>query len=123
VPRARLDDGRLALTEDARLPVTLDGQLALKGGEALDNRTVAVLASNARPHEGGEFGDGAPLRVRPGKLKDRGPLAGNGILPNLADLDRGEVWRTVPVGVRYANDPCRSRSVRQEATGARRRLS
>jgi hypothetical protein len=76
VPRARLNNGRLALAEDARLPVAFDGQLAIEGREALDDRSVAVLASNARPNGGGELGDCAARRVRPGKLQERGALTG-----------------------------------------------
>jgi hypothetical protein len=96
---ARVNHCRLTLAEDARLPVPLDGQLTLKGSEALDHRWVAVFAKNAGPDEGGELGDHATLRVRPGKLEDRGALAGSGVLPNLADLNGCQVRRTVWVGM------------------------
>ena len=57
VPHSRLDNARLTLVEDARLPVPLDGQFPPKGSEALDERGVAVLAKNAGADEGGELSD------------------------------------------------------------------
>src|SRR6266498_110515 len=102
VPHARLGGARLALPQDARLPVPFHRQLALEHGEALDHRSMAVLANNARTNERGQLVDRAALGVLPRKLENREALTVNGILPNLANLNGGEVWRAVRVGVRHA---------------------
>jgi len=79
VPHVRLDDGRLTLAEDARLPVALHGQLAVEHGEPLDDRRVAVLTNDARPDEGGELGDDAALgiRERSSRIVARSPVTGS----------------------------------------------
>src|SRR5262249_33221116 len=51
VPHARLDDSRLALTEDSCLPGELHGQLALQDGEALNESRMAVLAHDPRSNQ------------------------------------------------------------------------
>src|SRR5262249_46554555 len=101
VPHARLGGARLALAQDARLPVPLYRQLALEHGEALDYRRMAMLADNARPNERGHLVDRAALGVQPRKLDNREALTVDGVLPNLASLDRCEVRRAVRVGVRH----------------------
>jgi hypothetical protein len=65
---------------------------------------MVVLADDARPDERGQLGGRAALRVHVGKLEDRCTLTGDGVLPDLTDLDRCEVWRDVRVGMRHAND-------------------
>jgi hypothetical protein len=62
---------------------------------------VAVLAHNARASVRGQLGGRATLGILEGKLEDRGALTGDGVLPDLADLERCEVWRTVRVGMRH----------------------
>src|SRR4029450_7463925 len=99
VPHACLDHGRLALAQDARLPVTLQGQFSLEHGEALDESRMVVLADDPRPNERRQLGGRAALTVHVGKLEDRCTLTRDGVLPDLADLDRCEVWRAVRVGV------------------------
>jgi len=98
VPHARFDDGGLALSQDACLPITLDGQLALEHCEALDDPRVTVLANNARPDEGGELGGGSPFRIHVGNLYDLRTLSRDGVLPDFADLYRCEVRRPVRLG-------------------------
>ena len=65
---------------------------------------MTVFADDAPADEGGQLGDGTTLRVRMGKLEDRGTLARGGVLPNLADLDRCEVRWTACVGMRHPAD-------------------
>jgi hypothetical protein len=101
VPDAGLDDGGLAPAEDARLPVALDGQLALEDGEALDEGRVARLAGDARAGERGQLHGRAALGILVGKLEDPAALAGDEVLPDLADLDRCEVRLAIRVGVRH----------------------
>src|SRR5262249_45934034 len=101
VPDARLGGTRLALAQDARLPVPFHRQLALEHGEALDHRRMSMLADNARPSERRQLGDRAALGVLPGKLENREALTIDGILPDLANLNRCEVRRAVRVGVRH----------------------
>ena len=60
-----------------------------------------MLADDTRSNKRGELGSRAALRVLVGKFEDGGALAGDGILPNLTDLDRCTVWRAVRVGVRH----------------------
>jgi len=62
---------------------------------------MAVLANNARPNERGQLVDRAALGVLPRKLENREALTVNGILPNLANLNRCEVRLAVRVGVRH----------------------
>ena len=76
----------------------LHRQLALEHGEALDESGMAVLANNPRSDERGELGSRAALGVLVGKLEDRGALAGDGVLPDLTDLDRRAIRRAVRVG-------------------------
>src|SRR4029453_13322873 len=104
VPPAWLNNACLTLAEDADLPFALNGQLTLKGSEALNHRWVAVFAKNAGPDEGGELEDHATIGVHPRKLEDRGAFASNGVLPNLADLNRCQVRRGVRVGMRHPAD-------------------
>jgi hypothetical protein len=104
VPDARLDNARLALAKDARLPLALDGQLTLDDGEALDHRWVVVLAHYAGANEGDELGGHAALRVFPRKVQDGGALAGDWILLDLADMNRRQIRRTVRVGMRHRAD-------------------
>jgi hypothetical protein len=120
VPHARLDNARFTLAKDARLPVALDGQLTLKDVKALDHRRVAVLANDAGPNEGSEFGGYAALRVRPRKFEDHRALAGDRILQHLADLDRCQVRRTVRVGMRHRADAGCSEPGGQEVSHERR---
>jgi rSAM/selenodomain-associated transferase 2 len=47
VPHARLDDGRLALPQNAGLPVAFDRQLALENGEALHQGRMAACSGSA----------------------------------------------------------------------------
>jgi hypothetical protein len=58
-----------------------------------------MLPGDARADERGQLGGRAALGIRVGKLEDRGALTGDGVLPDLADLDGGEVGRGVRVGV------------------------
>jgi hypothetical protein len=94
------------------VPVELQGQLALEHGEALDDGGVAVLADDARPNQGGQLAGHAAFGILVGKLQDRGALTGDGVLPDLADLDRREVWRTVRVRMRHVETLVRARSSR-----------
>jgi hypothetical protein len=104
VPPAWLDHARLALAEDARPPVALNGQLTVKDREAFDHRWVAMLAQNAGPDEGDELGDEAVVRILPRELEDGAALTRDGILPNLSDLNRSQVRRAVRVGMRHPAD-------------------
>ena len=101
VPHARLDDGRIILAEDSRLPGELHGQFTLKHGEALNESGMAVLAHDSRSNERCQLGSRAALWVLPGKLENRGPLAGGRVLPNLTDLNRGKVRWPVRIRVRH----------------------
>jgi hypothetical protein len=80
VPHVRLDDSRLALAQDARLPVTLHGQFPLEHGEALDKGGVEMLPDDARPDERSQLGGRAALGIRVRKLEDLGSLTGDGVL-------------------------------------------
>src|SRR5262249_21498694 len=101
VPHTRLDDGRLALTEDSRLPGELHGELTLKHGEALNESGMAVLADDPRSNERCQLSSRAALWVLPGKLENRGSLAGDRVFPDLTDLDRGAVRWSVRIGMRH----------------------
>jgi hypothetical protein len=98
VPYAGLDDGRLASTKNAGLPVALHGQLTLEYGELLDKSGMAVFPHHTRPNERREFGGPAACRVVPRTLEDRGAFPGDGVLPDLADSYRCAIRRAVRVG-------------------------
>src|SRR4029434_11204525 len=50
VPGAGLDDGGLALTKNAGLPVALHSQCSLEDGEFLLHRWMVMFTNDARPH-------------------------------------------------------------------------
>src|SRR5205814_4346687 len=100
--------------QDARPPVAHHGQLTLEGDVALDEGGVTVLADDAPADEGDQLGDGTTLRVRMGKLEDRGALARGGVLPNLANVDRCEVRWTACVGMRHPADAGNAESCSQD---------
>jgi hypothetical protein len=84
--------------------LTLQSQFPLKHGETLDEGGVEMLSDDARPDERSQLGGRAALGIRVGELEDLGSLTGHGVLPDLTDFDRCEVWRRVRVGMRHAND-------------------
>ena len=91
VPDARLGSDRLALTENARLPVSLHCQLALQHSEPLDSGGVLMFSAARRASERVQFHDaGDHLGLR-WEFDDRCALSGDGVLPDLADLDRPEI--------------------------------
>src|SRR5690349_21852427 len=102
MPDTRLDNPRLAFTQDAGLPLKLQGKFALEHGEALHNRGVAVLANDSGPDQRGQLRGHAAFAVLRWKLEDPGALPGNRVLPNLTDLDRGEIRRAVRIGMRHS---------------------
>src|SRR5215813_13942804 len=109
VPYACLDDGRLALSQNAGVPVSLHHQLTLERGESFDQSGMAVFPHDARPNQRGQLGSRAARRVVPRTLQDRGAFPGDGVYPDLADAYRCAVRRTVRVGVRHANTSQRIR--------------
>jgi len=98
VPYARLDDCRLALMQNAGLPVAFYGQLTLERGEALDLSGMAVFPHDTRADERGQLRGPAACRVVPGKLQDCGAFPGDGVLPDLAQLYRCAIRRAVLFG-------------------------
>jgi hypothetical protein len=102
VPDAGINCGGFSLAQDAGLTGALKRQLAFKDGEAFDKGGMAVLPNNTRPDERRQFHGRAALGIVPGKLEDRRTLTSDGVLPDLADLDRREIWRAVRVRVRHA---------------------
>jgi hypothetical protein len=63
VPYAGLDDGRLALMQNAGLPVAFYGQLTLERGEALDLSGMAVFPYDTRADECGQLGSNSVVRI------------------------------------------------------------
>ena len=59
-----------------------------------------MLPNNARPNQGGQLEGRAPLGIVEGTLEDRDALARDGVLEDLAELDRRQVRWAVRVGVR-----------------------
>ena len=80
MPYAGIDDSRLALMQNARLLVALDGQLALEHGEALDKGGMPVFPHDTRPNESGQLGArlALALRVSTSQLTDCPSSAQNG---------------------------------------------
>ena len=86
VPYAGLDDGRLASTKIADLPVALHGQLTLEHGELFDKKRDGGVPP---PHATQR----APLIRRsrglpgcPRDAQDRGAFPGDGVLPDFGRL-------------------------------------
>jgi hypothetical protein len=73
-----LDDGRLALMQNADLPIAFYAQLTLKRGEALDESGVAVFPHDTRADNRGQLGGRAACRVAKGRSRivARSPVAG-----------------------------------------------
>jgi len=104
VPDSRLGSDCLALSLNDRLPIQLHCHLALQHSEALDRYGVLVFSASRRANQRGQFHDAAAISICVGQFEDRCALAGNGILPNFAHLDRGDVSRTIRVGMRHTDD-------------------
>src|SRR5262249_11480827 len=104
VPYARLDDGSLALMQNAHLVVALDGQLTLEHGEALDKDGMPVFPGDTRPNQRGQLGGRAARRIVPRTLQERSALPGDRILPDLTDLYGSVIWRALWVGVPHATE-------------------
>src|SRR5262249_25381868 len=102
VPYAGIDDGRLALMQNARLLFALDVQLALEHGEALDKGGMPVFPHDTRPNESGQLGGRSARRIVPGTLQNRGAFPGHRVFPYLANFYRCAIRRAMRVGVRHA---------------------
>ena len=70
-----------------------DGQAASQAARVDSDRVVD------------QEGSRAALRVLMGELENRGPLAGDRVLPDLTDLNRGAVRWAVWIGVRHMRFP------------------
>src|SRR5262249_1961865 len=93
-----------SLAKRARPSAALHGQFAFEHGETLDQRRMAVFADHPRPGTRKQLSDYAALGVLVGKLDNRGALSRHGVLPDLADFDRGAVRRRVRVGMRHLHN-------------------
>ena len=58
-----------------------------------------VLSHDAPTDQRGKLGSHAARVILPVKLKDRGTFTSNRVHPDLAGLDRREIWRNVGVWV------------------------
>src|SRR5262245_9652444 len=104
VPYIRFDSGALPLANNARLSGALDRQFTFKNGEAFDYPGMAMFADDFCSNTREQFGDRATLGVPVRKLKDLSALPSDGVFPDLADLDRCAVRRTVRVRMRHKNN-------------------
>ena len=94
------------------LPVAFNGQLTLG---AVKRSTIAgcwCSPTTRAPTRAVSSATRRPAGFAQGKLADRRALTGDGVLRDLANLDRGEVRRTVRVGMRHpVNSDCLSSAV------------
>jgi hypothetical protein len=70
-----------------------------------------MFPHDTRADKRGELGGDTTRRVFPRKLKDRGAFTGDGVLPDLADLDRCAIRRAVRVRPAPLQAPMRVRRI------------
>lgn len=106
MPYIRLDSSRLSLANNARLSVTFHGQFTLKNSEAFNYLGMAVLPDHPCTYTRDKLCDNTMLVVVMSEFEDCRVLPGNGVFPDLADLNWGAVWRFLRIRMGHWNYLC-----------------